>query len=576
MNRAIAHRQGAQRGGAAALHLAGLLLTCLAGGAAASAAVMAPDWHALAWVCLIPLAWLLRPEIPVAVALSGAFLAAAVFHAIGLGWLTALAGGALAPVWFFAALLAAACCAAVFALGRALLAGRTWPAAVSLPMVWVAYESARDHVFAVFEGNGLAILGLGLPLVNYQRLVQIVDLGGVWVGAWLVASVNGAAFDLFAAALTRRGHARRLHIAGSAILGVASLVAAWLYGSWRLSQELSPAGPAVALVADDFPEVADVKRLADTVARAQRSAEAGGRPVAPDIDLYVWPELAFRGGLAAATAADSARAAPASEGEGERGPLAVARALDATVVTGAQRSEQHPDDGRWSTYNSAACVDPRAGLIGFSDKQHLIGFLETPPAWVARLSRSSAMDILGTAKVSLPSIQRGKPGRSFLMPSQRGRAWRLGVTVCYDVCFPDVHRSLMRQPTRARPDFFVCVMRESFDPTGTATRLSLIHTRLRAVEFRRSYCRVSEGGLCGIIDSRGRVLQSGSDRLGKASVVVGQVPVDERMTLYAAWGDWLPAACLALAVAGSVVNLGRGWRAGRLGSAGLLRASNPP
>jgi apolipoprotein N-acyltransferase len=323
----------------------GVLLACVASGGLLYVGTFSRSWHVLAWVSLLPFAYLLSPRTPAVVAYSGAFLGAAVFHSLGLWWLCVCLDGILAPVWFLATLAGAACCTAVLFLGRQLVRRTMWPMAVALPLIWVTFEYLRYHLFAAAEGNGLPILWLGLSLLNYEHLVQIADLGGVLAGTWLVASVNGALCDVLAGLLGPGGYGKRFPLIASALaVGALSVLAAWLYGEWRLNQPLDGPGPTIALVTGTLSGEANVRGLADLPVCSSKavgaSADFDMQPISPGIDLFVWPEIAFRKGVTTVKVPGKQATEAVADDEGAKTLHSVAKELHAPVLVGTEFSRR--------------------------------------------------------------------------------------------------------------------------------------------------------------------------------------------------------------------------------------------
>lgn len=527
-----------------------LVITCAAAGALLALAMVVPGYHWLVWCSLLPYGFLLSARTPQAVACSGAFLGAAVFHMAALWWMCSLIDGAFTPIWVFSTLMGATCLMAAVILVRRGMRGRDWPMALALPLAWIAYESMRHWAFVLAEGNGATMVSAGLAATRYNALMQIADVGGVYALTCLVALINGAGCDVLSVLLRRRRGRQIIPAVTSVAVGIVALAASLVYGSWRVGQLCGPVGPTIAMVSGMLPDEILAQPLRDVQVHSPGtpprllSAEAAFRV---DADLYAWPEMSFAQGIAASH--DKGKE-PSSREKGATGITtleAIARRLRAPIAVGSQRVEGSALAGEERAYNSVIYVVPERGLQGVYDKWHLVALLESTPGWIGRLGWSRS-DLCGF-EIARREFTRGARAVPFVLRDVRGGdAARVGATICYDVCFPDVHRCYMNSPDDQSPDVFLCAMDESLDGTGVLARLSFMHTQLRAVECRRPYYRVSKGGLNGITDSCGRILVQVQDQRSGPMVVLGQVASDQRSTLYAVYGDWVPILmCIMLA-----------------------------
>lgn len=68
-------------------------------------------------------------------------------------------------------------------------------------------------------------------------------------------------------------------------------------------------------------------------------------------------------------------------------------------------------------------------------------------------------------------------------------------------------------------------------------------------------------GVTCVVDGNGRIVKILKDEQGRTTAFAGVldavVPLDGRSSLYVAWGDWLPVACLSLSVLGLAMSLVR-------------------
>src|SRR5207249_2148518 len=128
---------------------------------------------------------------------------------------------------------------------------------------------------------------------------------------------------------------------------------------------------------------------------------------------------------------------------------------------------------------------------------------------------------------------------------------------------------LARQYVASEPvDFLVNISNDGWFDGTEEHEEHLAICRFRAVETRRSVVRAVNMGISGVIDPDGRVvaLPKKLDEVGHPTVpceswsaskkvegvVSAVVPLDTRDSPYARLGDWVPAACWAVLLAGIV------------------------
>jgi apolipoprotein N-acyltransferase len=180
----------------------------------------------------------------------------------------------------------------------------------------------------------------------------------------------------------------------------------------------------------------------------------------------------------------------------------------ATLLQGCIRQEGD------KTFNSLAILQG-GQVVGMYDKCNLVPWSEFQP-W---------------------------KGRSRLTAGDKLRVFdRFGVAICYDVCFSNYMRRLAGEG----PEFIAISANESIDPTMMLAYQLLAHSRLRAIEARRTIVRNANGGYSGVIDGNGRL----QPILDFREPVVLDIPIDDRVSPYVWLGYWLPIGCLLVTVAG--------------------------
>ena len=75
--------------------------------------------------------------------------------------------------------------------------------------------------------------------------------------------------------------------------------------------------------------------------------------------------------------------------------------------------------------NTSLAFSPRGGCVARYDKIHLVRF-------------DNGRERYDEARV----IEGGREPQAFTLPSRDGHAWRVGLTVCYDLRFPELYRAL--------------------------------------------------------------------------------------------------------------------------------------
>jgi apolipoprotein N-acyltransferase len=85
-------------------------------------------------------------------------------------------------------------------------------------------------------------------------------------------------------------------------------------------------------------------------------------------------------------------------------------------------------------------------------------------------------------------------------------------------------------------DFITCSLDESYDDSGIFQWLSMQHSRIRAIEARRSLVRCSLGGITAAFDPMGNEIKPIATQAG---MNLYRVPVCHDVTFYASTGDWI-------------------------------------
>jgi apolipoprotein N-acyltransferase len=476
----------------------------------------------LAWISLVPLLAIWRlDEAPWARVRSG-MLFGVVFFSPTLSWLVETMrhyGGI--PSWMgglLIVLLAAWCSLFLIVVPfLASFAGRAGvPAWLAFPAAFTLGEYLRG---VVFTGFPWALLGYSqMPALP---LVQIAEIGGVWIVSFSVVLVNSLLAEALLAA--RDGGMRRIVIPTGAAGAV--VLASFLYGISRMEDlPTRPSGLVVGIVQPAIPQ--DVKWDAafrsETVERllslTRRAADAGA-------GLVLWPEAALpfyfqNGGPLASRVPDLAR---------ER------RIWLLFGTPGYERDGRDP-----SIRNRAYLMGPDGSLAGLYDKVHLTPYGEYVP-----LKR-----LMPFVDKMVPVIGDMDPGTSVAPLPFPGTP--LGTVICYEDIFP----SLVRSAVRSGAAVIAVITNDAWFGSRAGPFQHWEMSRLRAVEHRLPLVRSANTGISGIVDPAGRITVSLP--LMARDAIVAPVPASPgERTLYTRLGDWFPLAAAMPVLLGLASGL---WR----------------
>jgi apolipoprotein N-acyltransferase len=176
------------------------------------------------------------------------------------------------------------------------------------------------------------------------------------------------------------------------------------------------------------------------------------------------------------------------------------------------------------------------------------------------------------------SIRSGKQQTRFQLDSRH-----FGVLICFEDTDPVLARGYVSDRSgKPNTDFFVNISNDGWWRGTSGHDEHLAISRFRAIENRRAVCRSVNMGISAVIDGNGRVLQPQtvqtidnmkvweiptnanqvqelpvsrwSEFKQVQGVLLANVPIDHRGSLYAQWGDWFPWACWL------VIGVGLAWR----------------
>jgi len=446
---------------------------------------------------------------PLLVAFRLGLVTGAIYFAGTLYWITRVMvvyGGLSTPVALLvnAALVAyLALFPAIFAvIVRRLVAALGPIALFTAPLVWVATELGRTHLF-----TGFPWVLLGYSQTPILPIAQLASVFGVYGVSALIALVSATA-----AYVARVPQMRARVQATAATAAVLAVVATW--GAVRVGRSaLVHAGEPVrvGLIQGNVDQAQkwDERRTEEIFSSYLRmSREAIDRGA----QFVIWPE-----------------SSTPFQFEQDRASAARVRALarqsNVPILLGSDQIDPGPPP---RYFNSAFLVSGDGETRGVYRKMHLVPFGEYVPLkqvffFAGHLVEQVSDFSAGTDAVLLPV-----------------RGHLVSTAICYEIVYPD----LVRRFVRGGSELLTTITNDAWFGRTSAPYQHFAQASMRAIEEGRYLVRSANTGISGIVDPYGRILAATG--LYTPAVVVGEARFLRDDTIYARTGDAFAYGCVLL------------------------------
>lgn len=486
------------------------------------------DW--LAWFALVPLLAAIA-NLSAKESFRIGFIAGLIHYLTLLYWVVPVMRTygylpwylSIAILFLFAAVLALF--PAVFSMALSAIGRTPFRCLLIVPLLWVALEHIRSFVFTGFPW---ALLGHALYLRHH--MIQIADLFGAYGVSFLIVLSNSAIFLVVTHIRQKRWHNASVSkpvLFGATAVFAAGLLLTWIYGAWRIQSidHLMAASPTArvaviqgnidqAIKWDPAHQVAAIK----THQRLSLSAKS------ENPDLIVWPESAT----------------PFYMFYDKRPTEMVIAGIEHADIDFLIGSPSVARQGKSVIYyNSAYLISPATENLSKYDKTHLVPYGEYVPfeRW---------LPFLGKLVAQVGDFRPGKPGKT--LPWKESA---IGIQICYEVIFPGLSRALVKNDAA----LLINITNDAWFGTTSGPYQHFSMTIFRAVENRRALARAANTGISGFIDPVGRILTS--TPLLEEAALTRPLPMLRLITFYTRFGDLFALACLAGALFGILLELGK-------------------
>jgi apolipoprotein N-acyltransferase len=465
------------------------------------------ELYFVSWAALVPLLFALQGKSWQQAALLG-FLCGLSHYLTTLYWIRYVIyhyGGLPLPLAVMILLLLCSYLAiypATFALAANRLEGRPWLWLLGLPVIWVTLEWIRAHLL-----TGFPWANLGYTQTAFTRLVQISDITGVYGISWLLVLANTSIVAFL----------RRSRLWAGIAITFLCLIAASLYGTWRLAVieglQMQAAPWTVAVVQGNI----DQSRKWDPLYQQEtldryRNLSLQAAKHKPQPALIVWPETAvpFFYGI---------------EQELSLQLNEIIREVGVPILLGSPGARLIEGEPR--LLNSAYLITPEGRVIGDYAKQHLVPFGEYVPYQRILFFVSKMVEAAGNfASGDDPS------------PMVIGDYHRIGVLICYEAIFPYLARLAVEHGATS----LVNITNDAWFGATSAPYQHKEIARWRAIEFRVPMIRAANTGISTFFDATGKPF--GNIPLNEQGYLVADVHPMHSRTFYAEWGDLFAWLCV--------------------------------
>lgn len=475
-------------------------------GAVPALAFPAPSWWWLAWVGVVPLLLLVGAAPTAATAALRAWCGMAGYTLATQYWLLPSAGPLVIVMAVGIGTLWLPWGWAVYRLlGERLTTHRILGAIVVSPSVWVVAEAVRS-----WPGLGGPWALLGASQWNQPATLASASLGGVWLTSFLIVAANTA----LAGAILHRRFAVRLFTAAVASACV-GLGPAWFW----LGPE-PPVGPTVRVALVQPGDIED-----SAVRRQAGEALTDGLRGQP-LDLVVWGESSVGVDLT---------------GQSE----AMSRLADLSRRVGADLLVNVDARDRTGGISKSSVLIGPDGSRGEYTKMRLVPFGEYVPlrplfGWATRHTKAAGED---RRRGSAPVVMHAA-----------GVA--IGPLISFEATFSD----LARQEVQRGAQLLVYQSSTSTYQGSWAQPQLASKVAVHAAEVGRPAVHTGLSGVSSAFDAQGR--QLAWFPAGKRGVVVVDVPLGSRSTVFQRFGDWVLGMALSILVGAIILYT---WRTRRVG-----------
>lgn len=387
---------------------------------------------------------------------------------------------------------------------------------------WPIFELSRFFLTKLFDTHGLRLVDLGLTVSNDLLLGQLVKLCGVPLLSSGIAAISGCVVQACLPGSTAKERTRDLTF--SALL----LIVALTYGRLARADSAGNSGYATALLVQHVITESTINQLKSRMESMNAKQTTVRNSELCERKIVFFPEIAMRWQVDGD--------ASGGDEQSQNALLSLSAENELLLFIGA---EVH-----WKSKWCNACVVVDEGkLTAILPKRHLVPCFESRfPMLEGIFLSQNRVPLQLPSDLPSETVEHDMSKSSMQWPEYDPIALS---SICYDLFFQETYGEISRG---CKMSF--CLFGKSLDPSGTLDALAAKHARLRAIETKRPFVFVADGGPCMVYSELGdRLPVVYEDFLVKSFKVPTRISDGSVSSSYFT----IPMICMAVAFAWLVV-----------------------
>ena len=404
-----------------------------------------------------------------------------------------------------------------------------------LPAVWVVMEYLKAYLIGGFDWASL-----GHTQYKNLALIQIAEFTGYYGVSYLIVAANVAMKEALSFLSNKNSTIKSKDLLSAIIILLVMFLTVIGFGNSVLRRQNNQKKISVGIIQGNIeqelkwfePAWEDIleKHILLTKVVAKENPQ-----------LIIWPETSFPGFL---ILKDEKYQYSPNGVSFDKNEKFYSRIKQLAVDVGIPILFGVVSEENGQYHNSAVLLSKQGKLIGKYDKLHLVPFGEYIPM-------RKIFPFLASI-VPIEDFASGKEFTVLSLPLQNNNEDVAKFSTL--ICFEDTVARLARRFIGEGAEFFVNITNDGWFKDTKAPFMHMQSSVFRAIENRKYLVRCANTGVSNFIDGKGKILKLVKDSTNKSTYVTGVVVEDvylnDKKTLYSKYGDLFAIFCIVFVLLG--------------------------